>query len=383
MKLRKEFIFLIKLFLVWRIYLAILAFVAIAFVPLGNVDRFLGGGSANYQLAPEIFSWANFDGEHYLSIAIIGYKEFEQAFFPVYPKIIGVLAGPFDYDFFTALLSSTLIGLTLSSLFIFLSIILLWELVRLDYSEKVANWTVALLLVFPTSFYLVSLYNESLFLFLSLGSFYAARKKQWWLAGLLGGIAAGTRVFGVLIFPALAIELWHQKAQFKSYLWLLFIPAGLMLYMGYLWYSVGDPIAFFHLQKIVGEQRSSGFVVIFQTYFRYIKMIATVDPSNPIYQTVILEFISGILFLILPIYGLFKKIRYSYIFYAVATFLVASIQGSFSSVPRYVLVFFPSFIALALFIENKNYITKFILVILSVIVLSIETMMFLRGYWIA
>ncbi|HHT9153693.1 MAG TPA: hypothetical protein ACFYEM_09225, partial [Candidatus Hypogeohydataceae bacterium YC40] len=78
----------------WRFYLIIITLFAVHFVPLGYKDRFLGGGSINYAIAPEIFSWANFDGEHYSSIAIFGYKGLEQAFFPVYPKLIGLLISP-------------------------------------------------------------------------------------------------------------------------------------------------------------------------------------------------------------------------------------------------------------------------------------------------
>ncbi len=160
MKLRPDFLNIIGIFLIWKILLIIVLLFAINFVPLGYKDRFLGGGAINYHLAPEVFAWANFDGEHYLSIAIIGYKGLEQAFFPAYPKLIGFLASPFYADFFSALLSTTLVGLILSNLFLLLALVILWDLVRLDYSKKIAHLTIILLLLFPTSFYFGSLYNE-------------------------------------------------------------------------------------------------------------------------------------------------------------------------------------------------------------------------------
>ena len=76
---------ILLIFLTWRFILVLILFLAVYFAPLGYKDRFLGGGSENFRLAPELFSWANFDGEHYLSIAIFGYKGLQQAFFPVFP----------------------------------------------------------------------------------------------------------------------------------------------------------------------------------------------------------------------------------------------------------------------------------------------------------
>src|SRR3990172_347434 len=85
---------ILLIFLVWRIILILILLFAINFIPLGYADRFLGGGPLNYKISPHLFSWANFDGEHYLSIAIFGYKNLEQAFFPVYPALVSLFARP-------------------------------------------------------------------------------------------------------------------------------------------------------------------------------------------------------------------------------------------------------------------------------------------------
>lgn len=384
MKLRRDFLNIVGIFLLWRLYLLVVSMSAINFVPMGYSDRFLGGGSTNYFLAPYVFGWANFDGEHYLSIAIIGYKGLEQAFFPVYPKIIGFLTSSFNDTFFTLQLSGVLIGLILSNLFLLLAIIILWDLIKTDYSKNIAYLTIVLLLVFPTSFYFVSLYNESLFLFLTVSSFYAAKRGNWWVAGILGGVASATRVFGILLFPALLLQLQSFGSSFKRGLWLLLIPTGLLAYMIYLWISVNDPIAFFHLQSTVGEQRASGLTLLPRTFFRYLNMLSTVSIYNPIYQTLVLEFVSGIAFLVLPIYGYFKKkMSIAYTFYALTGFFVASAQGSFSSVPRYVLVLFPSFLVLAIIISKQRKVIQYLVILFSSILLCLETMLFLRGYWVA
>lgn len=383
MRLRDEFIKIIFLFLGWRLLLVFFSIIAINFIPLGSKDRFLGGGISNYQRLPYFFPWANFDGEHYLSISIFGYKNLEQAFFPAYPGLISMTAKPVSSDFPSLVFNSIYLGLLISNLAFFISLILLYDLIKLDFSKKIAFWALTALLVFPTSFYFASLYNESLFLLLSVGAFYCARKQKWWLAGVLGMVASATRVFGILIFFTLLIEAWQQKKSMKEILGVFLIPIGLLAYMYYQWMTFGDPFSFYNLQTMVGEQHQRGIILFPQVIVRYLKMFFAVDISNPIYQTLVLEFVTGILFLTLPIYGYLKKIRLSYIFYAVVGFLLPAIQGSLSSSPRYILILFPSFLALAILISGFPKWGRIIYVLFSIMILGLETVLFLRGYWVA
>lgn len=366
------------LFTCWKVYLTVVFFAALSLVPLAS-SNFLGGGLQNYLAKPWLFAWGNFDGEHYLSIAQIGYRGLEQAFFPVYPLMMKLLALPFGAN----ATNLTTAGVVISHMSLLSALIMLFKLLRLDYPSKLIFLTLGLILVFPTSFYFVSLYNEALFLLLAITSFYFARSKKWFWASIFGVVASGTRIFGLMILPALILEAWQQKTPFKIFFWIFFIPLGLLAYMYYQGLSVGDPLAFYHLQKIVGEQHQSGVTMLPQVYFRYIKILLTTEFLNPIYQTMILEFVAGILFFLLPIYGFFQKIRLSYLVFAMLSFLLPTIQGSFSSVPRYVIILFPSFLAMAIFIANFSKWTKSAIFLLLTIWLSIETILFLRGYWVA
>lgn len=373
---------ILLLFLLWRIGLVLVSFLAISFVPLGSTDRFLGGGAVNYLLAPYLFSWANFDGEHYLSIAIFGYNNLQQAFFPVYPLLISLLAKPFSQDLLSSLVNFTTAGLIISNGFFVIALVYLYNLIRIDFPQRVAYLVIILLLIFPTSFYFGSVYNESLFLFLSVIAFIFARKGNWFLASIFGMAASATRLFGIFLFPAFIIEVYLQK-DYKRAFWILLIPLGLGGYMYYQYLTVGDPLAFYNLQDLVGEQRQSTLVALPQVYYRYIKMLTSVNIYQPIYQTILLEFIVSVVFLILLIYGYIKKIRLSYLLYVFLGFIITTVQGSFSSVPRYVLIFFPSFLALALWVDRIPIFIKGILFIILVSLLIAETMLFLRGYWIA
>lgn len=381
-RISKDTLKIISLFLGYKVLLFLILFLAIKFIPLANIDKYLGGGGLNYSLMPELFAWANFDGEHYLSIAIFGYKNLQQAFFPIYPMLINFIASPISFDYLSKLINSTIIGLIISNAAFLIGLLYLVDLIRLDYSKKISYLVFFLLLLFPTAFYFTALYNESLFLLLIVTAFLNARRENWFLASILACIASATRIFGVILFPAFIIEAYLQK-KYKGVFWIFLIPLGLLAYMYYQYITVGDPLAFYHIQDLVGEQRQSTLVLLPQVYFRYIKMLLTVDPSNIIYQTILLEFICGILFFILPIYGYFKKIRLSYLFFAFVSFLITTVQGSFSSVPRYVLVFFPSFIALALLINNLPKVIKLIFFSISILLLFVETTLFLRGYWVA
>ena len=253
---------IVLMFLTWKLILIIVLLLSIKFIPLAVGDKFLGGGPLNYRIAPELFSWANFDGEHYLSISIFGYKFLEQAFFPVYPLLISIFAKPFSSDLMSSLINSTLVGLIISNASFLLSLLFLFILLRIDYSKKIAYLTLILILIFPTSFYFGALYNESLFLLLSVLSFFSARKGRWFWASFFGFLSSATRVFGILIFLSLLIEAYQQRAKLSKVAWIFLIPAGLCLYMLYQQLVFHDPLAFYHLQKIVGEQHQSGIVLL-------------------------------------------------------------------------------------------------------------------------
>lgn len=382
-KLNPETLRIIFMFLIWRIALVVVLIFSVNFIPLHYNDRFLGGGLVNYSLAPELFSWGNFDGEHYLSIAIFGYKDKEQAFFPVYPGMMSILAKPFSPDLLSSLVNSTIAGLIISNLSFLLALIILWNLIKIDFSKKMATLTLTTLLLFPTSFYFGAVYSESLFLLLSVSSFYLARKGRWFSASLLGAVASATRVFGVILLVSFIIEAWEQRVKLSKSFWIFLIPLGLLIYMLYQYFTTGDPLAFYSLQKQVGEQHQLGLILLPQVYFRYVKMLLTVDLGNPIYQTIILEFLVGIIFFLLPIYGYFKKVRLSYLTYAMLGFLLPTITGSFSSVPRYVTILFPSFLIMAVIINKLPNLLRIIILSFSALVLMVETALFLRGYWVA
>ena len=279
---------IILTFIIWKISLFLILSLAIIFIPLYS-KHFLGGGLGNYSKNPYIFAWANFDGEHYLSIAQGGYGQLNHAFFPLYPLLINILSLKIQNIAWLIV-----VGLFISSICFLIGLFLLQKLTRLDF-PKSSLLTILALITFPTSFYFGALYTESLFLMLSVGAFYFARVGKWWIAGILGGLSSATRIYGILIFPALLIDWFQNRSKygqsygqsndknFQTLLALCLIPVGFLCYIFYLYLSVGDVFVFYKELSIFGEQRSGNLILLPQILYRYFKMLTSVDIQNPIY----------------------------------------------------------------------------------------------------
>ena len=117
--------------------------------------------------------------------------------------------------------------------------------------------------------------------------------------------------------------------------------------MNYLNYAFGDPLLFYSVQNDFGAQRETGrIVMLYQVFWRYVKMLLTVKVSSLLYYRVILEFLAGLFGLILSILS-FRDVRKSYALFAFLAYILPTLTGTFSSMPRYVLPLFPLFVVLS------------------------------------
>ena len=363
-------------FLIWRVGLFFLAFLGQKIIPLKT--DFLGVKEGVFLEKPLLWCWANFDGFYYLTIAQRGYLQFQQAFFPFYPFLIRFLA-KLTKDYFTS-------GLLISHLSFLAALFLFYQLIRLDFEKKVAKRSLLYLLLFPTAFFFGSVYTESLFLMLVLASFLAARKKQWLLAGIFGGLASAARFVGLFLFPALIAEWWQEKKEGQNgklvnLLPLFLIIFGFLAYIGYLQKTVSDPLFFIHVQSLLGAQRTGGkLILLYQVFWRYWKMILTTK-ADVLYFSVWLELISSLLFFILLVFSYFH-FHFSYFIFMLLAYITPTLTGTFSSMPRYVLVLFSGFILLALWAE-KCRLLRILYPILAIILTAVAVMLFTRGWWVA
>jgi len=323
--------------------------------------------------------WANFDGVHYLAIAQNGYGIYQQAFFPLFPILINIVHNFLKIEYVSS-------GLLLANTFALLSVIMFYKLVRFDYGAKVALWSIIFFLVFPTSFFLGSVYTESLFLFFIFSSFYFARKGKFFYSAVFGMFATATKFIGILLIPAVLWEIYMHCKEIKKtsiipYVYALsIIPLGLLFYMFFLNSNYSDPLLFIHTQSAFGVNRTAGEVILLpQVLFRYLKIFISVPFSNYELWVAVLEFVVFLTIFILLLKNI-KKIRLSYLIFSSFAIIIPTLSGTLSSLPRYALAAFPVFIILGRVKSTK---IKIFLLIISYFLLIILTSLFLRGYFVA
>lgn len=367
-------IFLI--FLLWRIGTFVISWLSPLFIPVfGAKFPYFQERLVQTGLPHAIWSFGNFDGVHYLSIAQNSYSaQYTQAFFPLYPIVVKVFSLPFNYflNEKAAYLISALLVSNLSFLFF---LIVFFNLIKIKFDEKVATWSLIFLVCFPTSFYFGAVYSESLFLLLITSAYYLAEKNKFFLASILGGFSASTRVIGVFLAPTLKFS-----KNPKLLLTLLIIPTGLVLYIIYLKIAFNNPLYFINAQNAFGNQRSTGELIFLpQVIFRYIKIFMTT--SGLVLVSSIFEFAAAFFaYVILFLCFGQNKIKREWIVFSLIAISLPTLTGTLSSMPRYILVAFPIYIYLA---TVKNTLVKVIILTILTTILTIATAAFSQGYWVA
>jgi hypothetical protein len=167
-------------------------------------------------------------------------------FFPLFPWLVAGVNAAIGAPVVAAFLVSGVASLFVAPL--------LYRLVAADLPAPVARNAALLLLIFPTAHFLHIGYTESLFLALAFGSLWLARSDRWVLAGALGGLAALSRVNGLILIPALAVEAWLQWRERRAVdlRWagaLALVAAGFATYLAVNLAVYGDPFAFSEIQR--------------------------------------------------------------------------------------------------------------------------------------
>lgn len=369
------------------------------------------GYLANAVVAP----LARWDSVWYLTIARHWYAHLRvrMAFYPLYPGLIHVLGWVTRSDLVA--------GVVISLASFAVALVLLRGLVALDFGEEVANTTVILVAFCPVSFFLSAVYTESLFLALSVGCIYAARRERWLLCGVLGFLAAITRNGGVvLILPAAVIYLYGPREApltrwgargagglrrllprhrlRPSALWLALIPAGLGAYLAYLWIAYGDPLAPFRIEAVWYRHSSLPFTTVGrgarQAWRGLMQLLQ--GPGVPYHVPAFtqapisasLQDIYLFLFLVLGLIGLIGVIwrlgaayaLYTLVLLALALADPVSLQP-LASLPRYELVIFPLFIWGALQLTRLR-LAGYAIPALAVL-LGVFTLEFATWRWVA
>lgn len=276
------------------------------------------------------------------------------AFFPVYPLLVKGLGG------FLGTGASVVVAVAISLGSLLGALYLLHRLTALELGEGAARATVWLVAFCPVAYFFSAPYTESLFLLLSVGSVYAARQRRWAMAALLAGVASGTRNVGVFLVLALGLIYLYDERPWErlrpSVLWLALCPAGLVAFSVYLRAEVGDWQAWRHRQSYFGRELVDPVEGVTGGVEAAWDALAGNVPSET--TVPILLAFGFFVFVVVALVGVFRTLPPAYGVYSLA--LVVPVicapfpDGSFSGLPRYVLVTFPLFMWLGLRCERAG-----------------------------
>jgi hypothetical protein len=329
---------------------------------------------------PLLAVWGRWDAVHYLDIARHGYYGTDMAFFPLYPAAIHVIGSWIG--------NQLVAGLLISNAALFFGLLFFYKLVEHQYTRAVAHRAIFYVSIFPTALFFSAVYTESLFFALTVASFYYIREHKWLAAGALGGLAALTRVEGVLLFVPYVMEayapagigswkdLFAGRARtLRVVAGALFIPLGLFVYMALLWVMRGDPLYFSHVQAHWNRHLAPPWVSI-----RHSIVLLTTSHVPTTIAGQALELAFTALMIAVLVAG-FKRLRPSFAAYMALSIAVPMSTSSLMSMPRFALVLFPMFVILALW-GGKAWVNNAI-VAFSLPLLGLFTVLFADWYWVA
>ena len=338
----------------------VIALSAIAAVLVARPDR--AGNSAHdaglVDVGWPVDIWANWDGTWYAGIAAHGYaRASSTAFFPLYPylaRLVGWMLGGH------VVLAAVLVSLA-ACLGAF---VLLHRLTAIVAGEDVAARAVLYLALFPTALFLQAAYAESLLLLLALATFLLAERGRYGWAGATCGLALLTRPSAVAVLAAL-VAFGLARGGWRKALPPAAIAVGLFcVYPLLLWFAHKGALSFLAAQHhwgrtftpvgpIIALLESVVMVVAYA-----IVLVQSRHPTASLHafeyaafnNLVSLTFLAAFATLLVMVrrrYGT-RSPYFVYSLVSLALPLFSPIQGNpLLSMPRFGLVIFPFFMALA------------------------------------
>ena len=250
---RKLFLYILKIFIIWRGTLLLMHLIGLSFSQMNESSypqEPFGHWFPDNHYLDSFFRW---DSGWYKSIIQGGYsynteKQSNVAFFPLYPILVKAIAS-------LTSLNVPISGLLLSNLCLILALFFVYKISNIYLNKRGCEKVLILMLVFPTSFFYSCFYTESLYLLTTAACFYFFLNKKYFWSGFFGFFASLTRVTGVIIFLAFAIELLWKYLKKKELpkresIFLLLIPCGLIAYMVFLAWKFNEPLAFVKIQDM-------------------------------------------------------------------------------------------------------------------------------------
>lgn len=343
--------FALVVFLVSRLVITVWAILVLAIRPLpqepDEVTRpYLGIEPLEHGLPALILGpWQRFDTLHYLRIAEAGYAAEEDSVFPpLYPATINLMGRPFGLIMEQGA-ANLLAALTIANGAFLASLVLLYRIAEAELNGPVAKRAVVYLAVFPTAFFLLAGYTESLFLLLAMASIWAARNDRFWLAGILGLVAPLVRLTGWVLVVPLAYEYLARR----DFAWRRIGWSGLATLL-----PLAGTLAFLGYREAIGLP---SLATIYSSYWYQVTGVPGGDLITALRQmfaggapfTLFFDFFCALFLLVTSIVAL-RRLPKVYGLYSLMLLLFMllprSVLKPLYSFSRYALVFFPTFMVL-------------------------------------
>ena len=297
----------------------------------------------NIETNPWLEPWQRWDAIHYQAIAERGYQAFGGAVFtpPLYPllvRLLTMLSGT----------SSLLAGILISNLAFLASLAALYDLIEKETGDsKQARRGLVYLASFPTAFFFLAGYSESLYLLAAILSIYMVKQQKWVWGGIWGAVAALTRLTGALMIVPLAFAAWEkfrEKSTFRPWIAPALTLSGALVFPLYTWLDLGYPP---WEPWLVQAARSQGGLA-FPGYSLFLALqgimtgnFVLADLFDAGFLILFLATLPAIFRKLPPIYGIYQTV------YLVLYLSRVSHMQALLSTARYVLVLFPAFIIFA------------------------------------
>ena len=333
---------------------------------------------------PALDGWARWDAAHYIAIAQYGYGGIGNpspgggaGFFPLYPLLMRGAVGLFGFAPTPGALAVA--ATAISNVCFLISIALFIWLGRDQIEDAAAREAALLICVTPFGFFFNAAYSESLFLMLSLLCLVLARDQRYWMAGLVAGLASGSRLVGLALLPAILL-LAHRRGTFRrDYAGMLLLaPSGLVAFFIYSWRKFDDPLAYFHTQSDWGGWNEH-VLHYAKLFFTHPKGAITGDPRDVI---VLFNVALAALFLAcLPM--VWRRLDPGT---ALFTTLLVVVQSAMTwvSLGRYLLPAFGVYFVVGTILTGARWAgwPRDLIVVTSTLALALLTVLYAHGFWV-